>query len=281
MSRHERRVAGKRLRAHRRHRQGHRQPRLCGRLRAAGHAVRQGPAQHASRMPASGGWTPPRALALPGVRARASPPRDIPQIRFGTAIKDRAMFAADEVRFVGEAVAAVAATTPRSRRGGACARSRSSTSRCPRCSILKRRWRRARRWSMPAGSDYQALPVFDREGNICRPLGDRRRRRRARASPSPIASTSTASRPSTCIPATPSRAPRWQAGTATATSSSGRNTQLPFDMKNMLAEVLDLPASKVRVIVPGIGGGFGGKLQRRRRALRRVAGAQVAAGRSR
>ena len=34
------------------------------------------------------------------------------------------------------------------------------------------------------------------------------------------------------------------------------NTQLPFDMKNMLAEVLDLPASKVRVIVPGIGGGF-------------------------
>ena len=39
------------------------------------------------------------------------------------------------------------------------------------------------------------------------------------------------------------------------------NTQLPFDMKNMLAEVLDLPASKVRVIVPGIGGGFGGKLR--------------------
>ena len=39
------------------------------------------------------------------------------------------------------------------------------------------------------------------------------------------------------------------------------NTQLPFDMKNMLAEVLDLPARKVRVIVPGIGGGFGGKLR--------------------
>ena len=32
-------------------------------------------------------------------------------------------------------------------------------------------------------------------------------------------------------------------------------------MKNMLAEVLDLPASKVRVVVPGIGGGFGGKLR--------------------
>src|SRR5206468_12371147 len=41
------------------------------------------------------------------------------------------------------------------------------------------------------------------------------------------------------------------------------NTQLPFDIQNTLAEILVLPPSKIRVIVPGIGGGFGGKLDRK------------------
>src|SRR6202022_436330 len=51
-----------------------------------------------------------KALALPGVRCVLGA-GDIPQIRFGTAIKDRTMFAQGEVRFRGEAIAAVAATS--------------------------------------------------------------------------------------------------------------------------------------------------------------------------
>jgi CO/xanthine dehydrogenase Mo-binding subunit len=39
------------------------------------------------------------------------------------------------------------------------------------------------------------------------------------------------------------------------------NTQLPFDVQNTLAEILRMPPSKIRVVVPGIGGGFGGKLR--------------------
>ena len=39
------------------------------------------------------------------------------------------------------------------------------------------------------------------------------------------------------------------------------NTQLPFDTQNTLAEILELPAARIRVVVPGIGGGFGGKLR--------------------
>src|SRR6516225_9424498 len=39
------------------------------------------------------------------------------------------------------------------------------------------------------------------------------------------------------------------------------NTQLPFEIQATLAEILQIPASKVRIIVPGIGGGFGGKLR--------------------
>ena len=39
------------------------------------------------------------------------------------------------------------------------------------------------------------------------------------------------------------------------------NTQLPFEVQNTLAEILQTPPSKIRVVAPGIGGGFGGKLR--------------------
>jgi CO/xanthine dehydrogenase Mo-binding subunit len=39
------------------------------------------------------------------------------------------------------------------------------------------------------------------------------------------------------------------------------NTQLPFEVQNTLAEILELPPSSIRVIVTAIGGGFGGKLR--------------------
>jgi CO/xanthine dehydrogenase Mo-binding subunit len=39
------------------------------------------------------------------------------------------------------------------------------------------------------------------------------------------------------------------------------NTQLPFDVQATLADILATVPSKVRIIVPGVGGGFGGKLR--------------------
>lgn len=39
------------------------------------------------------------------------------------------------------------------------------------------------------------------------------------------------------------------------------NTQLLFDTQSTLAEIFGLPPSHIRVVVPGIGGGFGGKLR--------------------
>ena len=39
------------------------------------------------------------------------------------------------------------------------------------------------------------------------------------------------------------------------------NTQLLFDTQSALAEIFGIPPSHIRVIVPGIGGGFGGKLR--------------------
>src|SRR5690348_9007313 len=51
-----------------------------------------------------------KARAMPGVRTVLTA-KDIPVIRFGTAIKDRSVLADGVVRFRGEAVAAVAATS--------------------------------------------------------------------------------------------------------------------------------------------------------------------------
>src|SRR5205085_2125351 len=39
------------------------------------------------------------------------------------------------------------------------------------------------------------------------------------------------------------------------------NTQLPFEIQSTLSEILQVAPSKVRVVVPGVGGGFGGKLR--------------------
>src|SRR5437660_6154255 len=51
-----------------------------------------------------------RARALPGVRAVITA-ADGPDVRYGGALKDETVFARDKVRYVGQPVAAVAATT--------------------------------------------------------------------------------------------------------------------------------------------------------------------------
>jgi len=76
-------------------------------------------------------------------------------------------------------------------------------------------------------------------------------------SPSRIASTNTVSRPSTSNPG-------YTEPRAAVASWDGNGDVIVWSKhaasvrhEEMLAEVLELPASKVRVIVPGIGGGFG------------------------
>src|SRR5439155_1728146 len=99
-----------------------------------------------------------RARALPGVRAVMTA-ADVPDVRYGGALKDETVFARGKVRYVGQPVAAVAA--------------------------------------------------WDSSGQVT----------------------------------------VWS------------NTQLPFEVQNTLAEILQMAPSKIRVVVPGIGGGFGGKLR--------------------
>jgi CO/xanthine dehydrogenase Mo-binding subunit len=201
-----------------------------------------------------------KALALPGVRSVLTA-QDIPQIRFGTAIKDRTMFAEGEVRFLGEAIAAVAATSLEIAEAAVRAIEIEieyeplpavfdpEEALLPGAPLVHAGW-----------SDYQALPVFDREGNISG--------RSALGGGDVEAGFAQSYRIYEHRFTTQHVHPGYTEPRAAVASWDGNgdvivwsNTQLPFDMKNMLAEVLDLPASKVRVIVPGIGGGFGGKLR--------------------
>src|SRR3954449_4904969 len=52
-----------------------------------------------------------RARAMPGVLAVLTH-EDVPDVRYGQMVQDRRLFASDEVRFEGEVIAAIAATTP-------------------------------------------------------------------------------------------------------------------------------------------------------------------------
>src|ERR1700675_4542078 len=51
------------------------------------------------------------ARALPGVHAIITA-ADVPEVRYGAFLKDRTLFAGEFVRWEGELIAAVAATTP-------------------------------------------------------------------------------------------------------------------------------------------------------------------------
>ena len=227
---------------HRRHRQGHPKHVYASDFALPGMLFGKILRSTESRMPASCGSTSPRRGAARG--ARVPDGADIPQIRFGTAIRIAPCWPRARCAFVGEAIAAVAATTPGDRQ--AAGRGDRGRVRVP----------------LPA--------VFDPEAAL------------ARRTPGPwrLARSSRRCRCSRAT-ATSRAAPRWPAATAAGSAGSYRiyehrftsqhvhpwlhrathravaswdgngdvivwsNTQLPFDMKNMLAEVLDPPASKV------------------------------------
>jgi CO/xanthine dehydrogenase Mo-binding subunit len=199
-----------------------------------------------------------KALALPGVRTILTA-KEVPQIRFGTAIKDRSMFAEGVIRFRGEAIAAVAATSLEVAEAAVRA-IEVEYEPLPAVFDPEEALRPGAPLVHAGWSEYQALPVFDRAGNISgrSELGDG----------DVEAGFAQSYRVYEHRFTTQHVHPGYTEPRAAVASWDGNgdvivwsNTQLPFDMKNMLAEVLDLPANKVRVIVPGIGGGFGGKLR--------------------
>jgi CO/xanthine dehydrogenase Mo-binding subunit len=199
-----------------------------------------------------------RARSLPGVRAVISA-ADVPDVRYGGGLKDETVFAAGKVRYVGQPVAAVAATTPEA--ADAALRAIEvvyepmppvldlDAALAPDAPLVHEEW-----------ETYTAIPILHRDGNVCnrarivvgdveRGFEEADRIFEHNFKTGMVHQGYTEPRAAVA---------QWDSsGTVTVWS----NTQLPFEAQNTLAEILAVSPSKIRVIVPGIGGGFGGKLR--------------------
>jgi CO/xanthine dehydrogenase Mo-binding subunit len=199
-----------------------------------------------------------KALRIPGVRAVITA-ADAADVRYGAAVKDEPVFASDIVRYRGQPVAAVAATTLEAAEAALAAIVAVyeplppvfdlATALAPGAPLVHEGWQ-----------SYVAVPILQRDGNVCN---------RARIAVGDVergwaeADRIFEHRFTTAMVHQGYTEPR---AAVASWDSSGQvtvwsNTQLPFDVQSTLAEILAIAPSKIRVIVPGVGGGFGGKLR--------------------
>ncbi|MGE3868401.1 MAG: xanthine dehydrogenase family protein molybdopterin-binding subunit [Pseudorhodoplanes sp.] len=199
-----------------------------------------------------------RARAMPGVRA-AIAADDLAQVLFGFAVKDQTLFATDIVRFAGHPVAAIAATTLEQADAAAAAVELAvdplpsifdpEAALAPDAPLIHADW-----------ASYGGNPVLWRDGNIA---GRARMRHGDVEAAFAKAYRIYEHRFTTALQHAGYTEPR---SAVAAWDSNGlltiwTNAQLPFEVQSVVAEVLQMEPSRVRVIVPGIGGGFGGKLR--------------------
>ena len=196
-----------------------------------------------------------RARAMPGVLAVLTQ-ADVPDVRYGPFVKDRTLFARDVVRYEGEIVAAVAALTPELAQAAVDAIELEIE-------------------PLPLVDDVEAalaedapLVHADWESYACEDGLVRTRNVASFSSiekgdveagmreADEIVTTRCVADASHAVPIEPRAiVAQWQGEKLTVWSS----TQVPFDTRAGIAETLQLPESRVRVIVPHLGGGFGGK----------------------
>ncbi|HEX4995211.1 MAG TPA: xanthine dehydrogenase family protein molybdopterin-binding subunit [Methylomirabilota bacterium] len=199
-----------------------------------------------------------RAADIAGVRAVISA-ADVPDVRYGAAVKDEPVFASDIVRYVGQPVAAVAAVTLEAA-DAALATIEAVYEPLPRVLDLAAALAPGAPLVHEGWQAYTAIPILQRDGNVCN---------RARIVVGDVergwaeADRVFEHRFTTAMVHQGYTEPR---AAVAAWDSSGQvtvwsNTQLPFDVQATLADVLAIAPSKIRVIVPGVGGGFGGKLR--------------------
>jgi CO/xanthine dehydrogenase Mo-binding subunit len=196
-----------------------------------------------------------RARALPGVLAVLTH-EDVPEVRYGAMVKDRLMFAKDEVRFEADVVAAVAALTP-----DLAARAVAlieveyeplppltdvEAAAAPDAPVVHEDW-----------ASYEADDALGRDGNVLGystiVKGDADA---AMASADVVVTGRYVADGSQGAPIEPRAiVAQWQGDRVTVWTS----TQVPFMARSGVARVLQIPESNVRVIVPLLGGGFGSK----------------------
>jgi CO/xanthine dehydrogenase Mo-binding subunit len=198
-----------------------------------------------------------RAKALPGVFAVITH-EDVPDVRYGPFVQDRRLFAKEKVRYEGELVAAVAALTPEI--------AQQATELIdveyevlpvvydveaalqPDTPLLHEDW-----------ASYEASDDVVREGNDCsRSTIVKGDVDKGMAGADIVVKERYVADMSHAVPIEPHAiVAQWQGDKVTIWSS----TQVPYIARVGVTTTLELPESHVRVIVPHLGGGFGGKCE--------------------
>ncbi len=192
---------------------------------------------------------------MPGVHAILTH-EDVPEVRYGQMVKDRLMFARDRVRFEGDIVAAVAAQTPQIAAAAAAA-IEVEYEPLPAVSDLEAALGDDAPLIHEDWQEYEADEQLRRNGNV---LGfstvTRGDADAALEGADVVVKGRYVTDSSQGAPIEPRAIlAQWQGDRVTVWSS----TQVPFAARSGVADVLQIPESHVRVVVPLLGGGFGSK----------------------
>ena len=196
-----------------------------------------------------------RARAVPGVFAVMTH-EDVPDVLYGQLVKDRRLFAKQEVRFEADVVAAVAAMTPEAAQDAVGLIdveyeplppvTDPEQALDPNAPLVHPDWR-----------SYEAGEGMVRDGNV---LGHstivKGDAGAALAAADVVVKSRYVADGSHGVPIEPRAiVAQWQGDRVTVWSS----TQTPFIARSGVAYTLGIPEANVRIIVPLLGGGFGSK----------------------
>ncbi|MEM7093911.1 MAG: xanthine dehydrogenase family protein molybdopterin-binding subunit [Actinomycetota bacterium] len=195
------------------------------------------------------------AEQMPGVMAVITA-ADVPDVRYTDGAADRRLFAKDTVRYDGDVIAAVAATTLDQARAAAAAVEVEYEVQ-PAVTDLEAALEPDSPLVHPEWAEYAAMDGVVRERNIASfssiAKGDATA---AMDDADVVISGRYVADASHATPIEPRAVvAQWEGDKVTIWSS----TQVPFRARTGVCETLQLPTNKVRIIVPHLGGGFGGK----------------------
>lgn len=196
-----------------------------------------------------------RARAMPGVVAVITGD-DVPDVIFGDGMSDRRLFARDVVRYEGEVIAAVAAMSPEMAEAAAQAIEVEfeplpvvgdiEAALQPDAPLVHADWESYERTEATLADGNQATYSAISNGDADAAMA--------------VAHTVVSSRFEAdgchAAPIEPRAVvAQWEGDKVTIWTS----TQVPFAARAGVCETLQLPTNRVRIIVPHLGGGFGGK----------------------
>ncbi len=196
-----------------------------------------------------------RARALPGVLAVVTH-EDVPDVLYGDLAQDRRLFARDRVRFEGDVIAAVAATTAEIAAEAAAA-IEVEYEPLPALSDIEAALEEGAPLIHEEWESYEADEELGRNGNVLGfstiVKGDTNT---ALEEADVVVQGRYVTESSQGAPIEPrALLAQWEGDRVTVWSS----TQVPYAARAGVAHVLQMPQSHVRIVVPLLGGGFGSK----------------------